>query len=162
MEAGRMRRFLPNRASVLLAGLAVFVVVVGASAAASRYIITSKKQISPAVLKELKGVRGVRGPKGVPGPSGAVGPAGQFSTSDVQVVQGAGITVEDYGTGTASAMCPAGSVAVGGGFNELAGGTGSVNVVEDAPSSDATGWTVRLQGTSAGVTGAFAYAVCAS
>ncbi len=156
-----MRRFLPNRASVLLAGVAVFVVVVGASAAATRYVITSKKQISPTVLTELKGARGARGPKGVRGPSGAVGTAGQFSTSDVQVVQGTGITIEDYATATASAMCPAGSVAVGGGFNEI-GGTGSVNVVEDAPDSDATGWIVRLQGTSAGVTGAFAYAVCAS
>ena len=139
----------------------VFVVVVGASAAASRYVITSKQQISPAVLKELEGARGARGPKGARGPSGAAGAAGQFSTSDVQVVQGTGVTVEDYATGTASAMCPAGGVAVGGGFNEISG-TGSVNVVEDAPSSDATEWIVRLQGTSAGVTGAFAYAVCAS
>ena len=157
-----MRRFLPNRASVLLAGVAVFVVMVGASAAAVRYVITSKKQISPAVLKELKGARGARGPKGVRGPSGARGAAGRFSTSDVQVVQGTGVTVEDYATGTASAMCPAGSVAVGGGFNDNIGGTGSLNVVEDAPYSDATGWIVRLQGTSPGVTAVFAYAVCAS
>jgi hypothetical protein len=57
----------------------------GGALAASRYLITSTKQINPKVLKSLKGnsgapgapgATGAAGPQGSQGPQGATGPAG--------------------------------------------------------------------------------------
>jgi hypothetical protein len=51
----------------------------GGAYAASKYLITSTKQISPKVLKSLKGASGKAGavgPQGAAGPAGAAGPVG--------------------------------------------------------------------------------------
>ena len=51
----------------------------GGALAANHYLITSTKQVSPKVLKKLKGNRGARGktgPQGVQGPTGAQGRRG--------------------------------------------------------------------------------------
>jgi hypothetical protein len=48
----------------------------GGALAATHYVITSKKQISPKVLKTLKGKPGSRGPAGPAGAAGAAGAAG--------------------------------------------------------------------------------------
>jgi hypothetical protein len=60
------------------ATLALLFATSGGALAASHYLINSTRQISPKVLKRLKGNRGSRGPAGVPGiaiqgPSGANG-----------------------------------------------------------------------------------------
>lgn len=49
----------------------------GGALAASHYLINSTKQISPKVLKKLKGNAGAKGLTGSPGATGKEGPAGK-------------------------------------------------------------------------------------
>jgi hypothetical protein len=60
----------------IAATLALFLSLTGGALAASHYVITSKKQISPKVLQKLKGKPGKTGPAGPAGPAGAAGPGG--------------------------------------------------------------------------------------
>lgn len=70
------------------ATLALFLVLGGSAVAANHYLINSKKQISPKLLKFLHGARGARGLQGAqgiqgiqgtPGATGATGPAGPLA-----------------------------------------------------------------------------------
>lgn len=56
--------------------LALVFAMSGGAYAAKRYIITSTKQISPTVLRQLKGAKGTAGINGQPGPQGPAGPTG--------------------------------------------------------------------------------------
>ena len=56
--------------------LALMFAMTGGAYAASKYVITSTKQISPKVLKALKGASGANGAAGVAGAAGPAGPAG--------------------------------------------------------------------------------------
>ena len=59
--------------------LAFVLAMSGGAFAAGKYLITSTKQISPKVLKSLRGkagVNGAQGPAGAAGPQGPTGPAG--------------------------------------------------------------------------------------
>lgn len=58
------------------ATLALVFSMSGGALAASHYLISSKKQISPKVLKELKGNAGAKGATGATGPQGPAGAAG--------------------------------------------------------------------------------------
>jgi hypothetical protein len=60
----------------VIAGLALVFAMTGGAYAAKKYLITSTKQISPGVLKQLRGKAGVVGAPGVAGAQGAQGPAG--------------------------------------------------------------------------------------
>jgi hypothetical protein len=64
------RRF--TFANVVLT-LALVFAMTGGAYAAKKYIITSTKQISPKVLKQLTGKRGPAGPQGLPGATGGTG-----------------------------------------------------------------------------------------
>ena len=67
------RRF---NATGLVAVLALVFSMGGGAYAASRYVITSTKQISPKVLKALQGKAGASGVQGAAGPAGPAGPQG--------------------------------------------------------------------------------------
>lgn len=60
----------------VLMTLALIFAMSGSAYAASKYVITSTKQISPKVLKALKGANGTSGTSGAAGPTGPQGPAG--------------------------------------------------------------------------------------
>jgi Collagen triple helix repeat (20 copies) len=61
--------------NVVLSLILIFAMSGGAYAA-GKYLITSTKQISPKVLKALKGIAGPRGLQGTPGAAGPVGKEG--------------------------------------------------------------------------------------
>ena len=69
------RRMTP---ATVIATVALVFAMTGGAYAAKKYLITSTKQISPTVLKSLKGANGKAGPAGPTGPAGAAsaGPAG--------------------------------------------------------------------------------------
>jgi hypothetical protein len=122
-----------KRKAAVLAAVALGVLLIAASAgAATKYLITSTRQISPAVLKQLKGAQGPAGATGATGPAGAtgapgpqgpqgpVGPAGASgsgsssltltqSSKTFQIPAG-----QEYGD---FAACPDGDVAVSGGWS---------------------------------------------
>jgi hypothetical protein len=63
-------------ATTVLAVLALVFAMTGGAYAAKKYLITSTKQISPSVLKQLQGKAGAAGAPGAAGAAGAQGPAG--------------------------------------------------------------------------------------
>ncbi|HEX9482472.1 MAG TPA: hypothetical protein VF927_10255 [Solirubrobacteraceae bacterium] len=72
-----MRRIWARMTYANVAATLALVFAMGGSAvAASHYLITSKKQISPKVVKELSGKQGAAGSAGAPGSSGPQGPQG--------------------------------------------------------------------------------------
>jgi hypothetical protein len=73
MRSAIRRRF--TYANVVATLVLVFAMSGGAYAA-TRYVITSTRQISPKVLKSLQGRSGSAGANGAPGAAGAQGPAG--------------------------------------------------------------------------------------
>jgi hypothetical protein len=75
--------------STVIATLALVFAMTGGAYAASKYLITSTKQISPKVLKSLKGAKGANGAAGLAGPAGPGGPAGPAGPGGGQGPQGA-------------------------------------------------------------------------
>ncbi|HEV7936650.1 MAG TPA: hypothetical protein VGP18_01330 [Solirubrobacteraceae bacterium] len=62
----------------VVATLAMVFAMTGGAYAASKYLITSTKQIKPSVLASLKGKAGANGAAGATGPTGPAGPAGSM------------------------------------------------------------------------------------
>jgi hypothetical protein len=151
-----------------IACLALFFSLTGVGIAASKYLITSTSQIKPNVLNALKGKQGPAGPAGPAGAAGIAGAAGaSFTTSDVTVVPGTEQILCASGGGScdtavASASCPAGSVAVGGGWDGNTEPPVDASVAYNEPTVGDAGWEVGI--VNNGVIGATftPYAVCAS
>jgi hypothetical protein len=75
----------------VVATLALVFAMSGGALAASKYLITSTKQISPKVVKALKGKKGkagATGPQGPQGPQGTPGAAGQNLTAQTTLPSG--------------------------------------------------------------------------
>ena len=114
-----------------------------------------------------RGANGPQGPKGTAGPRGPAGPAGPARPQGPAGARGVsgwtfatqGLTVPSYG-GSATAACPAGTRALGGGLAYVPGGAGTI--VSDAPSGQATGWYAQVvDGTGRGET-YDVWAICAN
>lgn len=83
---GRLRERLTY--ANVAATVALVLAMGGSAAAATHYLITSSKQISPRVLKELKGRQGPGGPTGANGATGAIGATGATGPRGAQGPQG--------------------------------------------------------------------------
>lgn len=70
-----MKKF-PNLAAIVAVTLVALLVGGGTAVAAGKYVITSKSQIKPSVVKQLKGRTGPAGATGAQGPQGATGATG--------------------------------------------------------------------------------------
>jgi hypothetical protein len=90
--------------------LALVFAMSGGAYAAKHYLITSTKQISPSVLKTLKGAgpRGLQGPQGSPG---ATGPAGPIGPSGPQGSEGKAGSAGQNGTSVTSVQLKASDAA---------------------------------------------------
>jgi len=114
-----------RKPSTWIAALALFVALGGTAAAANHYLISSTKQISPRVLRFL---RGATGPRGATGARGETGPKGE--------------------TGAKGERGPEGTDARVGGWEALS--LGNVQPVPgfEAPAArtEAGGATARLRG----------------
>jgi len=151
-----MRRPSP---ATIIASIALFFSLAGTGLAASKYLITSTKQIKPSVLSSLHGARGAAGAQGAPGAQGAQGPAGTagaagaagaagtFTTSDLTTVTGTSTTILANANATSVATCPSGATVVGGGYSW--GGTipSTAATTSEGPQGT-TGWAVTIQDTS--------------
>jgi hypothetical protein len=108
----RMRGCRVNATSVI-AVLALVFAMTGGAYAASKYVITSTKQISPKVLKSLRGASGkagANGANGVQGPAGPAGSAGAGSAGPVGPVGPAGPAGAPGAKGAAGPTGPEGNI----------------------------------------------------
>ena len=149
-----MRRPSP---ATIIASVALFFSLAGTGLAASKYLITSTKQIKPSVIHALKGADGSRGPQGPAGAQGSqgaqgaqgpAGAAGTFNASDVTTVSGASQNIDAGASANFAAQCPAGDTVIAGGWLATSG-TPNVSVEGDAPSGT-TGWSVTLKNNDTG------------
>lgn len=76
------------RYSNIMMTLALVFAMSGGAYAASKYLITSTKQISPKVLKALRGTNGKNGAPGATGPQGPQGPVGPAGKDGANGVNG--------------------------------------------------------------------------
>jgi hypothetical protein len=108
-----------------------------------------------------KGATGAKGSNGPAGPAGAAGPTGPSGISGWQYVVSAGQDVPHGLTHGATAECPSGKKALGGG----ASSTDSIysRITESAPTNPGTGWfaVVANQGDASIHMTMYAWAICA-
>ncbi len=71
-----LRKRIQVTPATVIASLALVFAMTGGAYAASKYLITSTKQISPKVVKALKGANGKNGANGANGATGPAGPTG--------------------------------------------------------------------------------------
>jgi hypothetical protein len=136
-----MRKFVIG---VVVLGTLAFA---GGAFAGGRWVITSINQIKPSVRHQLRGnvgPQGAPGSQGPAGPEGAAGPAGPAGIPGVVEVESAFVVIPANGVNGAYASCPAGDVALGGGWD---GGTDPPvvdSVGYDDPIGNNTAWDVVM------------------
>lgn len=132
--------------------------------------------IGPAGPAGPEGAQGAQGPQGTSGPAGAMGPMGPIGPMGPAGPQGVpgvsgyevvatpvvSVTVNGNQTTTLSAACPAGKIAVGGGF-DYSGNVAPITPVASFPAAADT-WRVmvRLSQVSAASFQGRVFAICAA
>lgn len=146
--------------SMIVALAALFFSMTGAGVAASRYLITSTHQISPAVLKTFHGQRGKPGPQGPQGPAGTQGtpttPRDQSPAPIPAVTRSVGGSVVSVSPGltqTGSVACPNLTHAEGGGYD-----ADGMTVVASMPTTN--GWTVTVTNQTGGMLQLIPWVIC--
>ncbi len=129
--------------ATVIAMVALVFAMTGGAYAAKKYLITSTKQISPSVLKSLKGSAGKAGPAGAAGPAGPAGPVGPVGGAGTPGTEGkagaAGVSVTS--AEALPAECPAG----GEKFTSASGTSKVCNGKEGKPGKDGkSGFTKTL------------------
>jgi hypothetical protein len=129
----------------VVATLALVFAMSGGAYAASKFLITSTKQIKPGVLASLKGKAGANGAPGAAGPAGPAGPAGSQGPAGANGKDGSPGAAGPQGpTGAKGATGPAGET----GFTErlpsgkTETGTWSANALN--PTVGATFWPISF------------------
>jgi hypothetical protein len=123
-----LRKRMHVTPATVIATLALVFAMTGGAYAANKYLITSTKQISPKVLKRLKGASGkagangaagpagaagARGPTGPAGPAGAVGPQGPQGVAGLKGESGPPGAPGKNGTSGFTKTLPSGSTETG-------------------------------------------------
>jgi hypothetical protein len=181
----RVRRPSP---AMVVALIALFVALSG-GAAAGTYVATTRSgptkagalrastALRAAVLARRIGIKPslmlkagkpiTRGPRGPRGPRGLRGPAGGFTTANVSYVPAPVTVMCAFGAGTCAvgnseALCPAGKMAIGGGWiGDAPDPPLSATVAYSAPTVH-NGWGVVMTNNSSAATASYhAFAVCA-
>ncbi len=141
-----MKRFLRNQPSgALVVALVALFVALGGTAMASGWVITRLGQIKPSVRHQLRGNVGPQGPAGPTGPTGARGAAGATGPAGIPgvvEVESAFVSLPAGGVNGTFAACPAGYVALGGGWDGGSTPDPSATIGYDDPIGNDTAWEV--------------------
>lgn len=172
-----------NRASIVIASLALVIALTAAGANAAGLINGANiknhtigiAKLKQQTVKQLKGQKGTSGydgldgatgdpgPQGLPGAAGTPGAPGLpgapggFDPAKVTYVTGPDYVIASGEIGAATAYCPAGSIAVGGaGFNSI------TQYGAGGPILDGTGWYIIVNNTSGIAINIHAVVVCSA
>jgi hypothetical protein len=134
--------------ATVIAGLALVFAMTGGAYAAKKYLITSTKQISPSVLKQLQGKVGAVGAPGSAGAQGAQGPAGPAGPAGPS---GAGGAKGETGPAGAKGATGAAGAIGATGAKGATGATGETGFTEKLPKGKTETGTWTVGSPSAGL-----------
>ena len=128
---------------IIVATIVACIALSATAVGAQHYLISSTKQLSPKVVKQLRGHSGPEGREGPQGPAGAQGPAGPANLSQLNYYEGPKEYIGEE-VGSSVATCPAGQHAVSGGGSAIT----LDGMAVSEPSEDHQSWYVIAAGTS--------------